>query len=331
MKTTAKTNINFALVKYWGKRDGILMLPQNSSLSVTLDDYGSTTTVEFQPDLNKDQLQIDGETYTQGPEYDRVSQHLDIIRGMSGVDQRAKVVGTNTVLMAAGLASSASGAAAIAAAGSRAAGLDLDDQALSILARRGSGSATRSIHGGFVLWHRGDKEDGSDSYAEQLVDETYWPEFRVIVTIIDTAQKKVKSRAGMKQTVETCPLYSGWLNSVEPDIEDIQQALKDKDFTKLGQVSEYNGLRLHALMLTTKPTILYWQPTTVAVIHSIQAWREEGLESYMTMDAGPQVKVLCLEKNVAALTTNLNAMEGVQDTIVCKIGGGVEYLDRHLF
>jgi len=332
MKATAIANANIALTKYWGKRDKKLMLPNNGSTSMTLDGLNTITTVEFDEKYGEDVFILGGEEFKEGTEeFDEVKGHLDLIREMSGVKEFAKVVSKNNFPTAAGLASSASGFAALSLAGSKAAGLDLNMQELSALARRGSGSATRSCEGGFVEWLKGEKDDGSDSYAVQIAPPEHWPEFRMITTIVTSAAKKVKSRAGMAQTVETSPMYQAWLDTVNEDIEKVKRGIKEKDFTLVGQTAEENCLKMHATMITTKPEIIYWMPATMAVIHAVIAWREEGLECYFTIDGGPQVKVICLEKDVLELEKRLKEVEGVQKTVVCKPGEAPKLIEEHLF
>jgi diphosphomevalonate decarboxylase len=332
MKATAKANANIALTKYWGKRDSKLMLPQNGSTSMTLSDLYTITTVEFDKKYEKDSFVLDGKELEEGiGEYEKVKKHLDLIREKAGITENARVESKNNFPTAAGLASSASGFAALSVAAAEASGLKLSPQEMSVLARRGSGSATRSILGGFVEWKRGEKEDGSDSVAEEIAPLDHWPEFRMITTIVSTAEKKVKSRAGMAKTIENCPYYKDWLATVNEDIENVKEGIKEKNFTLVGETAQYNCLKMHATMITTRPTMIYWMPATVAIMHAILAWKEEGLESYFTMDAGPQVKVICLEKDVPELEKRLKEVEGVQKTIVCKPGEAAKVIEEHLF
>jgi diphosphomevalonate decarboxylase len=209
--------------------------------------------------------------------------------------------------------------------------LELNEQELSALARRGSGSATRSVSGGFVEWKRGQKDDGSDCVAEQIAPPEHWPEFRMITTIVSTAQKKVKSRAGMAKTVENCPYYKDWLATVEEDIENVKKGIEGKNFTLVGETAQHNCLKMHATMITTKPPIVYWMPATMEVIHAVLAWKDEGIECYFTIDGGPQVKVICLEKDVPELEKRLKELPGVQKTVVCKPGEGAKIIEEHLF
>ena len=331
MKVTAHANINIALIKYWGKRDEKLILPYNSSLSLTLADYGTTTTIEFDKKFKKDEFVLDGKRYLEGDEYDRVVGQLDLIRKQAKFKSKAKIVSINKVETTAGLASSASGAAALTTSASKAAGLNLSSKNLSIIARQGSGSSTRSILGGFVEWTKGVKKDGNDSFAKQWFDENYWPQLRVLAVVVSFFEKKIKSRVGMKQTVATCPYYEYWLKTIDQDLVEIKKAIKAKDFVKMGEISEHNFLKLHALMMTTKPPIIYWLPKSVELIHLVQAWRDEGLSVYLTMDAGPQVKILCLQKDVKKIQARLKKISGIRKIIELKLGKGVEYLDKHLF
>ncbi len=330
MKASAIANSNIALTKYWGKRDSKLMLPNNGSISMTLDGLNTRTTVEFSPEYERDILIFNGKEISEGREYEETVAFMDIVREMAGIREKAKIATENNFPTAAGLASSASGYAALALAASKAAGLNLDKRELSILARRGSGSACRSIEGGFVEWKRGEKKDGSDSYAVQIAPKDHW-DFRMLTTIVSTEEKKVKSRAGMAQTVKTCPYYKGWLETVQDDIDAVRQGILEKDFAKVGSVAEYNCLKMHATMITTKPPIIYWNPATMEIIHAVMAWREEGLESYFTIDAGPNVKVMCMEKDVQELKKRLEGLNGVKEVIVCRPGDEAKTTEEHLF
>ncbi len=326
MKASAIANSNIALVKYWGKRDKKLMLPNNGSISMTVDGMSTHTTVEFDPKYEKDIFILNGEEL---PDAESLS-HLDLIRNMAGIKDKAKVVSNSNFPTAAGLASSASGLAALSLAGSKAAGLNLDKKELSILSRRGSGSASRSIEGGFVEWNRGEKEDGSDSYAVQIAKPDHW-DFRMVTVITSTKEKKIKSRAGMAQTIETCPYYKGWLETVNEDLDKVREGIKERDFKKVAETAELNCLKMHATMITTKPPIIYWNPTTMRIIHSVMEWRDEGLESYFTIDAGPQVKIMCMEKDVEEIKKRLSEIEGIERVIVCKPGGEARLVNEHLF
>ena len=328
MKATAIANANIALVKYWGKRNKELILPYNSSISMTCDGLWSKTTVEFGSYAN-DTITINDEELKKDEK--EVLGHVERIRTLAGIKQRARVASTANFPVAAGLASSASGLAALTVATSAAAGLKLTERELTMLARQGSGSASRSILGGFAQWNRGSRDDGSDSYADSIAPKTHWPDFRMIATIVSEAKKKTSSRAGMAQTVATSPYYDGWLKTIEQDIDAVRTGIRMKDFTLVGSTAEQNALKMHATMMTTMPSIIYWEPATVEIMHHIMTWREEGLESYFTMDAGPQVKVLCLKKNVDELQERLQELEGIKKTVVCSPGDGARLVSEHLF
>src|SRR3989344_999282 len=331
MKATARANSNIALVKYWGKRNSELILPYNSSISMTLEGLHTTTTVEYSEKHKSDSLILNGTHLNAGPELEEVKKFMNLVRKKTNVHLHAKIATENNFPTAAGLASSASGFAALTFAATKAAMRDLDFKELSILARQGSGSASRSFHGGLVEWKKGSREDGNDSFAEQLAPVSHWENLRMIITIVSTKAKKVKSRAGMSQTVATSPLYRGWLDSVERDLNDVRTAIKERNFSLLGATAEMNALKMHATMITTQPSIIYWQPASVAVMHEVHHLRDEGLEGYFTMDAGPQVKVLCLEKNAKQIEKHLAAIEGVEKTIICKVGDKAKIINEDLF
>lgn len=330
MKYTATANSNIALVKYWGKRDPVLFLPNNSSISMTVDGMYTMTTVGF-GNYSTDEFFLNGKRLADGEEFKEVQGHLDLIRHMSGESRRARVYSENTFPTAAGLASSASGFAALSLAGSRAAGLELDYRELSILARRGSGSASRSIEGGFVEWVRGEKTNGTDSYGVQIASPDHWPEFRMVVAVTQTGEKKTKSRAGMAQTIKTSPMYRGWLDTVDADLDAVRKGILDKNFRQVGETAELNCLKMHSTMITTNPPIIYWNPTTVEVIHAVHDWRDEGLQAYFTIDGGPQVKVLCLEKDLNEVKRRLGEISSIKNTIIGKPGGKARLVDNHLF
>lgn len=331
MKATAIANSNIALIKYWGKRDEKLILPNNGSIAMVLDGLNTITTVEFDKKYRKDILVLNGKEIEESKELKRVVNYLDLIREMADIKERAKVSSKNNFPTAAGLASSASGFAALSLAASKAAGLNLNPKELSILARQGSGSATRSCYGGFVEWKRGKKLDGSDSYAIQIAPPDHWPDFRMIITIVSTKKKKISSRVGMAQSVKTSPMYKAWLESINEDLEKMRKGILEKDFSLVGKTAEANCLKMHATMMTTKPSIIYWTPETLEIIQSVLRWREEGLECYFTIDAGPQVKIICLENQVLEIKKRLEEIKGVKEAIICKAGEGPKLIEEHLF
>lgn len=325
MRATAKANVNIALIKYWGKRDEALILPTNNSLSLTLDGLYTTTTVHFQEDLTEDLFYLDGEKIT-GIAYDRVSTFLDMIRNHANKENvYAKVESSNDVPTAAGFASSASGFAALAAAGSRAIGLNLTDEELSRLTRRGSGSACRSIYGGFAEWEKGTKADGSDSFAVPIAPQDHW-DVRVAAVILSAKMKKVSSREGMKRTVDTSVYFESWVNSIPADLKQIKAGIKDRDFKKVGEIAEANCLKMHASTLGAIPPFTYWHASTMAVMQEVQTMRDEGIPVYFTIDAGPNVKVLYLPEHEEVIQERMQRISEVTDIILSKSGDGITYL-----
>lgn len=325
MKATAKAHTNIALIKYWGKRDELLILPTNNSLSVTLDGFYTQTSVTFEKDLTRDHFSLDGQIIS-GVQFDRVSTFLDLIRDYAGKKNLyANVDSINKVPTAAGFASSASGFAALAAASTRALGLSLNDQALSRLTRQGSGSACRSIYGGFAEWEMGNLSDGSDSFAVPIAPVNHW-DIRVAAVVLNAKMKKVSSREGMRRTVETSPFFSGWVESNPNDLKQIKEGIMDRDFEKVGQIAEANCLKMHATTLGANPPFSYWNDSTFAVMQTVQWMREKGIPAFFTIDAGPNVKVLYLPKNEKNVEKTLREAPGVKDVILSKTGQGVTYL-----
>ncbi|MFD1453639.1 MULTISPECIES: diphosphomevalonate decarboxylase [Oceanobacillus] len=324
MKATARAHTNIALIKYWGKRNESLILPTNSNLSVTLDGFSTETTVHFQEDLKKDIFLLN-EQNVEGNALEKVAVFLDKVRALSGKELYAQIQSVNHVPTAAGFASSASGLAALAAASAKAIGISLDDTELSKLARQGSGSACRSIYGGFVEWQMGEREDGADSFAVQVADKSHW-DIRIAAVVLSKTTKKVSSREGMRRTVETSPFYAGWLEQTPKDLQEIKQAIAEKDFEKMGSIAEANCLRMHATTLGANPPFTYWQDTTMRVMQTVQNLREKGIPVFFTIDAGPNVKVLYLSEDEDKVKKRLQSIEGVEDIIVSKPGSGISYL-----
>lgn len=324
MKATAKANTNIALIKYWGKRNEDLFLPMNSSISITLDRFYTVTTVEFSKSFSKDTFFLNGQEATE-IETNKVFRFIDRIREMAGIALPAVVNSENKVPTAAGFASSASGFAALAAAGAKALKLELNERGLSILARQGSGSACRSVYGGFVEWKKGEDPEGKDSYANQLISEVDW-NISILSVMVASEQKEVSSREGMKRTVDTSPFYPGWLNTVEKDLENAKAAIKSRDFGNLGKIVEANAMKMHATMLGADPPILYWQSGTIEVMNHIRKLRSSGIPVYFTIDAGPNVKVLCLPENEELVYESLITLPTVKEVLTCHPGTGITYL-----
>jgi diphosphomevalonate decarboxylase len=317
---TARANVNVALVKYWGKRDARLNLPANGSISLTLDGLHVDATCAFGAG-GGDAYTIDGAPASAGDDA-RLRGFLDVVRREAGTDAPVRVATTSGVPIGVGLASSAAAFAALALAASRAAGLRLEPPALSALARRGSGSAARSIFGGFVEWHRGTRDDGRDSIAEPLLDPGAW-DVRVVVAVTSAARKAVSSRDGMARATAS-PLYPAWVEIAERDLGEARAAIRARDVEALGLVAEHSALAMHAVGLAARPPLLYWRGATVECLHRVWALRAEGTPAFVTIDAGPQVKVLCLAADAAAVAAALRDVPGVERVLTCEPGRGAE-------
>ena len=327
MKATARAHTNIALIKYWGKRNEELFLPMNSSVSITLDQFYTTTSVRFCTCLSADIFVLNGHLGSES-ETEKISVFLDLIREMAGVKIHAVVDSVNKVPTAAGFASSASGFAALAAAATKALDMEIDEKTLSQIARQGSGSACRSIYGGYVEWQKGEKEDGTDSFAKQILKEEDW-DLSILSVLLEAAPKKVLSREGMKRTVETSPFYAGWLETVEDDLEVAKRAIGLRDFEMLGNVLEKNALKMHATTLGANPPFMYWQSATFDVMYKIEELRSSGIQAYFTIDAGPNVKVLCQPKDEQVVQEALRNIPTVQDVYLCHPGPGITYLPHN--
>lgn len=323
MKATAKAHTNIALIKYWGKRNEAIKLPMNNSLSLTLDALYTTTTVEFRSDLDRDAFYLN-EQEEYGTSYQRVRDFLHLIRQYSGKVENAVVQSVNKVPTAAGFASSASGFAALAAAATKAIGMDLNDKDLSRLTRQGSGSACRSIYGGFVEWQEGVDPSGSDSFAVQLEKEDYW-DIRVAAVVLFDEKKTVSSSEGMKRTVDTSVFYQGWVDSIPNDLKVMKEGIQERDFEKVGSIAEANCLRMHGTTLGANPPFTYWLHGTLAVMETVQKMRREGIPVFFTIDAGPNVKVLYLPQHENIVKETLYATPGVTNIVLSRLGKGITY------
>ena len=321
MRAVADARTNIALVKYWGKRDEALNLPAVGSISLTLDGLVTRTEVAFDPALDGDRLELNGQPTT-GRALRRVSELLDLLGERTGGRPGAAVISSNNFPTAAGLASSASAFAALALAGSRALGLQLPLAELSALARRGSGSAARSIFGGLVEMHRGERADGSDACAAPLAD---W-DLRMVIGVTSEGMKATLSTDGMRHTAETSPYYPAWIESHPGDLAEARRAIAARDLAALGEVTERSCLTMHASALAARPGILYWSGATVDGFHVVRALRGEGVGVWFTADAGPHVKALCAPGDVDRVEGALAGVRGVIRTLRCQPGPGARLL-----
>jgi diphosphomevalonate decarboxylase len=318
---TARACANIALIKYWGKRDAVLNLPAAGSLSLTLAALITETTVRFDDALAHDQLVLDGKLASTS-ESRRTSLWLDEVRRLAGIGSFASIESRNHFPTASGLASSASGFAALALAATKAAGIDVSHRELSILARRGSGSAARSIYSEFVRMHAGQSVDGNDAYAEPIASPLASSVRMIICIVGGGAAKSHGSRDAMDHTEATSPLYRAWIDCVPGDLARAEQALADGDLTSLGEVAEANALAMHACAIAARPAVLYWQPTTLALLHKVRELRAQGVVGWATMDAGPHVKVLTDAETAGSLAAVLRSTPGVSDVLISEAGAG---------
>jgi len=326
MKATAQAHSNTALIKYWGKYDEKLILPMNSNISMTVDSQTTRTTVEFSKDF-EDDIVIINRRKAEGKEKIRVVNHLDLIRRIARIHEKAKVVSENDFPTAVGLASSASGFAALTVAACTAAGLNLDRKELSIIARQGSGSACRSIYGGYVKWIKGKKSE--DSYAVQIADENYF-DMRDIAVVVFTGERPMSTREAMRVSMKTSPLFKTRLELVDPMLEKVKKGILERDFTLIGKTAEADAILMHAVMMTTEPHLFYWEPKTLELLKKIMSWRNDGLECYFTIDTGPNIHIFSLPENVEEIKSRMKE-EGVTDFFVSKPGGDAKLIEKHLF
>lgn len=304
---TARAHPNIALVKYWGKRDEALMLPAAGSLSLTLDAYPTTTTVALAPDATEDRFELDG-TVASPEQTRRVRGFLDLVRARTGATTRTVVRSWNEAPTDAGLASSAAGFAALAVAASAVYGLHLDRTGLSRLARRGSGSAARSIVPGLALWHAG--TDDASSFAEPVRG----PAMRMVIVTVDRSTKPISSRAAMRLTALTSPYHDAWVASAARSLEAMVAACAANDFTRIGRIAESNALRMHAVIQSADPPVHYLGSRGLAVFEAVEEIRRSGVEAYATADAGPNVAVLVRPSDADRVADELSSLGGVRQT-----------------
>lgn len=319
---TARAHTNIALIKYWGKRDVTLKLPYTSSISLTLGGFFTETTVRLLPAGSQSTFLLDG-TPAGTRETQRVMNYIAVLQRRHGVSGPVAISSVNHVPMAAGLASSSSAFSALAASFARAYELDVDRTELSRMARLGSGSASRSVFGGFVKWNRG--TDDETSVAVPL-DETPRLDLVMIAVEIDTGRKAISSSQGMQAVVETSAYYETWVRETERACSLMEAAIARQDFTAIGQLAQQNALEMHALNLTARPGFTYFAPATLTVLAAVGKLREEGVECYSTMDAGPNVKVLAHRENVKEIEARLHALLPAATMTSSSCGPGVEYL-----
>lgn len=317
---TARAFPNIALVKYWGKRDEALILPVAGSLSLTLDSFATTTTVTTDPSLDSDQFELNGASQNAGA-LQRVRAFLDLVRLRAGSHAHARVKSVNEAPTGAGLASSAAGFAALATAASAVYGLETDTRSLSRLARRGSGSAARSILPRAAIWHAG--HDDATSFAEPVEA----PEMAMVIVTVDPGPKAVSSREAMRRTARTSPFFDAWRTSTEDSLVDMVAACRAGDFARIGQITESHALHMHGLIASAEPPIRYLRPVSIAVFDQVAALRAEGLDAYATADAGPNVAVLVPPDQAQTVADRLAHVVGHERVRPVGAGPGAQLLE----
>lgn len=312
---------NIAFIKYWGNRDSILRIPANDSISMNLEGLHSQTSVRFDPSLVGDRLILHGKEI-QGPGLIRVSAVLERVRDLAGTRLFARVESKNNFPSGAGIASSASAFAALAVAAAAATGLELSEKDLSRLARLGSGSACRSVPGGFVEWQAG--ADDESSYAFSIAPPEHWGLVDCIA-IVSQERKPTGSSEG-HALADTSPVHPARLAGAQRRVEICRRAILERDFNALAELAEQDSTLMHAVMMTSKPPLFYWMPATLAVMHAVRAWRKEGVPVFYTVDAGPNVHVICPIESASRVSRDLNEIPGVKQVLIATPGGGARLI-----
>lgn len=325
MKATAQAPSNIAFIKYWGRKDEILRLPENGSISMNLSNLFTTTTVEFNSEFKGDEIIINDQK--EENEGNRAIKHLDRIRKIAKINLKAKVETRNNFPIGTGLSSSASGFAALTVAASNAAGLKLSEKELSILARQGSGSACRSIPDGFVEWLDGDTSD--TSYGVSLYSENYW-DIVDVVAVVSKNKKEVSTTEGQK-LASSSPFFPVRLSKIKDKINLIKKYMGEKDFTKFGELVEGEALELHAIMLTSVPSLIYLLPGSLRIMHLVKKWRAGGLQVYFTVNTGQDIHLICEKKNIDKVIKKVKEISDVQKTIINYPSQGARLIGDHLF
>ncbi len=316
---TAVSCPNIAFIKYWGNRDDALRLPANGSISMNLAGLETRTTVEFDPGRQADEFLLQG-ALQDGAPAKRVSDQLNLIRNKAGVAWKARTESENNFPTGAGIASSASAFAALTVAAATALGLDLSERELSILARRGSGSACRSVPEGFVEWFVANRDE--DSFAESIASPSHWP-LVDLIAIVDAGPKKVGSADG-NVLARTSPLQGARVADAPRRLDLCRRAILEKNFTALAEIVEEDTRLMHAVMLTSRPSLVYLGAETLTLMGFISQWRSGGLPVAYTIDAGPNVHCLSLEESAGEVERRLRALPAVRQILRARLGPGTK-------
>lgn len=320
---TALARANVALVKYWGKRDEALNLPAVGSISLTLDGLEAVATVSCgERDDVRPRFRQDGAA-VRGVAGERMARFLDRLGEAADDKPTLYADVTANFPVGAGLASSAAIFCAVTAAALSVLHRRLGLAELSGIARQGSGSAARSVYGGLVEWQRGQAPDGSDSTARQILREDAW-ELALLVAITSEQMKRNASRDAMRHVADSSPLYAGWLSAQDDDLAAMRAAISARDLAEVGRIAEENCLRMHATGFAARPPVIFWTPATLAVMEAVRTLRDAGTQAWFTIDAGPQVKVLCLPGAADQVAAELGRVPGVLRVLRSRPGAGVE-------
>ncbi len=322
LSATAIAHPNIAFIKYWGNRNDRLRLPANGSISMNLADLVTQTCVSFETGLDADCLVLNNNPLT-GKSLLRLTSFLDVIRRKTNKKIFARVTSENNFPTGAGIASSAAAFAALALAATHALGLVLSEPELSRLARLGSGSAARSVPGGFVEWQAGASDAGS--YAFSIAPPGHW-DLVDLIAIVANEHKPVSSTEGHR-LAGTSPLQSARLASAPPRLDACRQAILQRDFAALAEVTELDSNLMHAVMMTSRPPLFYWQPTSLALMKLIPQWRKAGLPVCYTLDAGPNVHLICLSDSAPVVQSRLQETPGVLRIYQAHPGGPARLID----
>lgn len=328
MKVLAEARSNVALLKYWGKASVTCNLPAAPSLSLTLDKLITYTQITAPHGLTKDALFIN-DLSVQGLALQRVSRHLDLVT-LRSPEQYFEIRSWNHFPTSSGLASSASGFAALTLAAAAVAQREFSTKELSILARQGSGSAARSIFGGISLLGAGTTGQVDSSFATPILSETDWPELRMVVGILPVGQKETSSTHGMLHTESTSPYYAAFIRYTAQEVHQALEAVHNKDLQQLGDITERSAFRMHGVALAANPGILFWRGSTVESIHAIIELRKKGVSAWFTCDAGPHPKILTLACHAEQVANCLQNILGIQHTFICKPGAGARLVHVEL-
>lgn len=321
-QATARACSNIAFIKYWGNQDEAIKVPVNSSISMNLDGIYTETSVRWDDTLTSDELVLNGEATT-GQALNRVTEHLSFIRNRLNIKSFASVKSVNNFPMGAGIASSASSFAALTVAAVKATGADVSERVLTSIARLGSGSASRSVPSGFVIWHQGNSHE--TSYAESFATPDYW-DLVDVIAIISGEHKAVGSRQG-HTSANTSDLQNARVSGAGERLKICQNAILSRDFATFADVVEYDSNLMHAVMMTSRPPLFYWLPTTLTVMDGVRHWRANGVNVCYTLDAGPNVHCICLRADAEKVANNLREIQGVKDVRVAGVGGGAHLIE----